>query len=173
MPGLGRLFFLLALSVAVVLPLRAWVAEPITIASPSMEPTLRVGTLLILDKWTLSGRGPRRGDIISFRSPVGTEDLVKRVVAVPGETVELRRKKVFVEGRELVEPYAVHSRPDESLEGDDLAPLIVPDGCYFVLGDNRDESKDSSVWKGLDGRRVYFVRKPALQGLVRRLPWTL
>ena len=173
MPGLGRLFFLLALSVAVVLPLRAWVAEPITIASPSMEPTLRVGTLLILDKWTLSGRGPRRGDIISFRSPVGTEDLVKRVVAVPGETVELRRKKVFVEGRELVEPYAVHSRPDESLEGDDLAPLIVPDGCYFVLGDNRDESKDSSVWNGLDGRRVYFVRKPALQGLVRRLPWTL
>ncbi|MEK7381768.1 MAG: signal peptidase I [Elusimicrobiota bacterium] len=172
MPGLSRIFYLLALSLAVVLPLRAWVAEPITIASSSMEPALRVGTLLILDKWTLSGRGPRRGEIISFRSPVGVGDLVKRVIAVPGETVELRGKKVFVDGKELFEPYAVHSRLDERLEGDDLASLVVPDRCYFVLGDNRDESKDSSVWKTPDGERVYFVRKETLQGLVRRLPWT-
>ncbi|OGS00368.1 MAG: signal peptidase I [Elusimicrobia bacterium RBG_16_66_12] len=172
MPGLGRLFYLVALSLAVVLPLRAWVAEPITIASPSMEPTLKVATLLILDKWTLSGRRPRRGDIVSFRSPVGAGDLVKRVIAVPGETVELRAKRVFVDGQELSEPYAVHSRPDERLEGDDLASLVVPDRCYFVLGDNRDESKDSSVWKNSSGERVYFVRKEALQGLVRRLPWT-
>lgn len=172
MPGLGRLFFLLALSVAVVLPLRAWVAEPITIASPSMEPALKVGTLLILDKWTLSGRGPRRGEIISFRSPVGPGALVKRVIAVPGETVELRAKKVFVDGAEIAEPYAVHSRAQERLEGDDLAALLVPDRCYFVLGDNRDESKDSSVWKTPEGERVYFVRRESLQGLIRRLPWT-
>lgn len=172
MPGLGRLAFLVSVALAVVLPLRAWVAEPITIASPSMEPTLKVATLMILDKWTLSGRAPRRGDIVSFRSPVGAEDLVKRVIAVPGETVELRAKKVFVDGRELSEPYAVHSRPDERLEGDDLAALVVPDRSYFVLGDNRDESKDSSVWKSSSGERVYFVRKEALQGLVRRLPWT-
>lgn len=172
MPGLGRLAFLVLVALAVVLPLRAWVAEPITIASPSMEPTLKVATLMILDKWTLSGRVPRRGDIVSFRSPVGAEDLVKRVIAVPGETVELRAKKVFVDGRELSEPYAVHSRPDERLEGDDLAALVVPDRSYFVLGDNRDESKDSSVWKSSSGERVYFVRKEALQGLVRRLPWT-
>lgn len=172
MPGLRRLAFLLVIALAVVLPLRAWVAEPITIASPSMEPTLKVGTLLILDKWTLSGRGPRRGEVISFLSPVGPEELVKRVIAGPGETVELRAKKVFVDGRELPEPYVVHSRPDERLDGDDLAPLAVPDGCYFVLGDNRDDSKDSSVWRTAAGERVYFVRKPALQGLVRRLPWT-
>jgi len=172
MPGLGRLLYLLALALAVVLPLRAWVGEPITIASPSMEPALKVGSLMILDKWTLSGRGPRRGDIVSFRSPVGPEDLVKRVVAVPGETVELRAKRVFVDGKELSEPYAVHSRPEERLEGDDLAALVVPDRCYFVLGDNRDESKDSSVWKTPAGERVYFVRKEALQGFVRRLPWT-
>lgn len=172
MPGLSRFLYLLALSLAVVLPLRAWVAEPITIASPSMEPTLRVGTLLILDKWTLSGRGPRRGDIVSFRSPVEAVDLVKRVIAVPGETVELRGKRVFVDGRELSEPYAVHSRPEERLEGDDLAALVVPERCYFVLGDNRDESKDSSVWKTPSGERIYFVRREALQGLVRRLPWT-
>lgn len=172
MPGLRRLAFLLAVALAVVLPLRAWVFVPITIASPSMEPTLEVGTLLILDKWTLSGRGPHRGEIISFRSPVGPEDLVKRVIALPGETVEMRAKKVFIDGGELSEPYAVHSRSQERLEGDDLAPLAVPDRCYFVLGDNRDESKDSSVWRGPSGERIHFVCRPAIQGLVRRLPWT-
>jgi len=173
MPGMRRLLYLLALALAVVLPLRTWVAEPITIASPSMAPALRVGTLLILDKWTLSARPPRRGEIVSFRSPVGTEDLVKRVIAVPGETVELRKKKVFIDGEELREPYVAHSRPEESLEGDDFGPLTVPEKCYFVLGDNRDESNDSSVWKTTSGERIYYVCAEALQGLVRRLPWTL
>ena len=171
MPGLFRLIYLLGVSLALVLPLRAWVAEPITIASPSMEPTFKVGTLLILDKWTLSGRRPRRGEIVSFRSPIEATDLVKRVIAVPGETVEVRRKKVFVDGTELTEPYAVHSRAEERLEGDDLGPLVVPDRSYFVLGDNRDESKDSSVWRTAAGERVYFVKAEAIQGLVRHLPW--
>jgi len=171
MPGPVRLLFLLVLALSVVLPLRTWVAEPIIIASPSMEPTLKVGTLLLLDKWTLARRGPRRGDVVSLLNPIGGEDLVKRVIAAPGETVELRGKSVFIDGRTLEEPYAVHSRPGERLEGDDLAPLVVPEGCYFVLGDNRDESKDSSVWKSSSGERIYFVRKEALQGFVRRLPW--
>lgn len=162
---------LLLVALGVALPFRAWVAEPITIASASMEPTLRVGTLMILDKWTLSGRGPRRGEIISFRSPVGAEDLVKRVIAVPGDEVEIRAKRVYVNGKPLEEPYAVHDRADERLNGDDLGPLTVPDRSYFVLGDNRDESNDSSVWKSTSGERVYFLRKDALQGVVRPLPW--
>lgn len=172
MPSFPRLLYLLAVSLGLVWPLRSWVGEPITIASPSMEPALRVGTLMILDKWTLSGRLPRRGEIVSFRSPVEATDLVKRVIGLPGETIELRGKRVFIDGGELREPYAVHSRPEERLEGDDLGPLVVPDRCYFVLGDNRDESKDSSVWRTASGQRVYFVTAASLQGLVRRLPWT-
>jgi signal peptidase I len=168
----ARGVFLIAVALAVVLPVRAWIAEPITIASASMEPTLRVGTLMILDKWSLSGRRPRRMEIVSFRSPVDAEDLVKRVIAVPGDTVEIRAKKVFVNEEPLPEPYAVHDRPDEQLEGDNLGPLTVPDGSYFVLGDNRDESKDSSVWKTASGERVYFMTASSLQGIVRRLPWT-
>lgn len=169
----GRALYLLGLALAVVLPVRAWIAEPITIASASMEPTLRVGTLMILDKWSLSGRRPRRGEIISFRSPVEAKDLVKRVIAVPGDTVELRAKKVYLNGEPLTEPYAVHDRPNEHLEGDDLGPLTVPAGKFFVLGDNRDESKDSSVWRTAAGERVYFLPASALQGVVRALPWTL
>lgn len=169
---LGRGLYLLALALAVVLPVRSWIAEPITIASASMEPTLRVGALMILDKWSLSGRRPRRGEIISFRSPVDARDLVKRVIAVPGDTVEIRAKKVFVNEKALQEPYAVHDRANERLDGDDLGPLTVPAGAYFVLGDNRDESKDSSVWKAASGERVYFLPAASLQGIVRSLPWT-
>jgi signal peptidase I len=173
MRGLVRILYLLGLALAVVLPVRAWIAEPITIASASMEPTLRVGTLMILDKWSLAGRRPRRGEIISFRSPVDAEDLVKRVIGVPGDTVELRAKKVFINGAPLDEPYAVHDRSNEKLEGDDLGPLTVPPASFFVLGDNRDESKDSSVWRSKSGERVYFLPASALQGIARSLPWTL
>jgi signal peptidase I len=173
MSRIGRGLYLLGLALAVVLPVRSWVAEPITIASASMEPTLRVGTLMILDKWSLSGRRPRRGEIVSFRSPVAATDLVKRVIAVPGDTIEIRAKKVFVNDKPLSEPYAVHDRANEKLEGDDLGPLTVPAGDYFVLGDNRDESKDSSVWRSAAGERVYFLPASALQGIVRSLPWTL
>lgn len=163
--------FLLAVALAVVLPVRAWVGEPITIASASMLPTLHVGRLMILDKWTLHFRAPRRGDIVSFRSPVGPEDLVKRVIGVPGDVVEIKEKKVFVNGKALNEDYIVHDRPDARLEGDSLGPLTVPPKSYFMLGDNRDESNDSTVWRTDSGERVYFLPASALQGYVRSLPW--
>jgi signal peptidase I len=171
MPGFARILFLVALSLGIVLPIRAWVGEPITIASASMEPTLKVGRLMILDKWSLRGRAPRRGDIVSFRSPVGPEDLVKRVIGVPGDVVEIRAKAVYVNGQALDEPYVMHDRPLAPLEGDNLGPLTVPEKCFFMLGDNRDESNDSSVWKTASGERVIFLREEALQGLVRALPW--
>jgi signal peptidase I len=170
MRGFARLLYLIGLALGVVIPLRAWVVEPITIASASMEPTLPVGSRMLLDKWTLDGRRPHRGEIISFRSPVEAEDLVKRVIAVPGDTVEIRAKAVFVNEKAIEEPYVVHDRPNESLEGDDLGPLTVPAHSYFVLGDNRDESKDSSVWKTASGERVYFMAESSLQGVVRSLP---
>lgn len=162
---------LIAIALAVVLPVRAWVAEPVYVASPSMEPALRTGTMLVLDKLTLRVRAPRRGDVLSFRSPVDARDLLKRVVALPGETVEMRGKAVFINGKELDEPYAVHSRADERLEGDNMGPLTVPEKGYFVLGDNRDESNDSSVWKDAEGNPVRFLRLRLIQGIVRRFPW--
>ena len=170
--GLGRLLKLVAIALAVVLPVRTWVAEPIYVASPSMEPALKTGTLLILDKLTLRSRAPQRGDILSFRSPIGEKnDLLKRVIALPGETVEMKEKVVFINGKELEEPYAVHSRAGERLEGDNVGPLVVPPNGYFMLGDNRDESNDSSVWKDADGNPLRFVMLRLIQGVVRRLPW--
>jgi signal peptidase I len=171
MGAILRFARLFAVALSIVLPIRAWVMEPIVIASASMEPTLRVGTLLMLDKWTLRHRPPQRGEIVSFRSPISPEDMVKRVIAVPGDVVELREKQVLVNGKALDEDYVVHHRPDEHLQGDTLGPLTVPPDSFFVLGDNRDESDDSSVWKSASGERIYFLGKAALQGVVRRLPW--
>ena len=168
---LGRFLKLVVIAVAVVLPIRTWVAEPVYVASPSMEPTLKTGTLMILDKLTLCVRSLQRGDVLAFRSPVGEHDLIKRVVALPGETVEMREKAIFINGKELNEPYAVHSRAGERLEGDNIGPLIVPENSFFVLGDNRDESNDSSVWKDAQGKPVHFLRLKFIQGIVRRLPW--
>ena len=162
---------LVLIALAVVLPIRAWVAEPIYVASPSMEPTLRTGTMLVLDKVTLLTRAPQRGDVLSFRSPIEDRDLLKRVVALPGETVEMREKLVFINGKQLDEPYVVHSRAGERLEGDTMAPQVVPKNGFFVLGDNRDESNDSSVWKDADGNPLRFLRLRLIQGLARRFPW--
>ena len=170
MQSLGRLLFLVVIAVGVALPLRALVVEPITIASGSMEPTLKTGELLLLDKFTLSGRLPRRGEIVSFRGPDG-HDMVKRVIGLPGDEVQIKEKVVFVNGAALEEPYAVHRRADQILAGDNIGPLTVPPESYFLLGDNRDESNDSSVWKDEEGKPMHFLPKSALQGLVRRLPW--
>lgn len=171
MPSAARLAFLVLTAIAVVLPLRSFVAEPIVIASPSMNPTLTVGSLMILDKWSLLWREPRHGEIISFRSPIEEEDLVKRVIAIPGDQVEMKDKEVVINGIEQVEPYAVHVRAKQKLVGDTMEVMTVPAKHYFVLGDNRDESNDSSVWKNAAGERVYFVSNYQLQGVVRHLPW--
>jgi len=163
-----RLLFLLSVAVSIALALRLWVCEAIYVASGSMEPTLPVGAHLIVDKVTLRLRPPRRGDIVTFHSPTGEDvDLAKRVIAVPWDTVEMREKKVFINGKELEEPYAVHKRADERLIGDDLSPLNVPEGKVFLLGDNRDESEDATVWKDSSGTPVHFIDISGLQGVVR------
>ena len=163
-----RLLILVLAGVGLTVPLRRWVIEPIYVASASMEPTLRVGARLFSDKLTLRLRPPLRGDIVLFPSPTGEAlSMGKRVISVPGETVEIRAKKVFINGVELLEPYAVHSRGQIRLEGDDLGPLQVPEGTVFVLGDNRDVSDDATVWKSKDGRPIYFLPASTITGIVR------
>ncbi|MBI3300279.1 MAG: signal peptidase I [Elusimicrobia bacterium] len=163
---MSRIIYLVVLGVLGALALRAWVGEGIYIASGSMEPTLEVGTHLVLDKLTFQFRDPRRGDIIAFRGPED-EELVKRVIAVGGETVELRQKLVLIDGKPLDESYARHKRAGEALKGDNLGPLPVPRQHLFVLGDNRDESKDSASWLDADGQPQPFVPLGKVRGLIR------
>lgn len=161
--SLGRLLYVVGIGLGLAFGLRWWVVEPIVIASPSMEPTLLTGVPLFNDKLTLKFRRLRRGDIIVFAPPAGepAHELVKRVIGLPGETVELRSKRVYINGEPLVERYVEHKRKDEALQGDSLGPLTVPKDAVFVLGDNRDESRDSSVWADP------FLPLANVKGLVR------
>jgi signal peptidase I len=161
-----RLAFLVVLALGGAWVVRNYLIEGVYIASGSMEPTLPVGGHYLVNKLAFHLGAPKRGEIIVFRSPVDQQKgMVKRVIAVPGDTIELRDKQVLLNGAPLSEPYAVYKRRNERLVGDNIEPLKVPDNSYFVMGDNRDESDDSTEWRDpATGKPIYFVTNENLQG---------
>jgi len=166
-----RLLFLTLIAAVIALALRTFVVEGIYVASASMEPTLRVGTFLFLDKASYRFRAPRHGEIVVFPSPVdGRKDLIKRIVALGGDTLEIRDKRVYLNGKKLDENYVQYTRSQERLMGDDLGPFTVPEGMAFVMGDNRDESGDSRDWKDpVTGNPIYFIALTAVKGRILQL----
>lgn len=157
-----------SLVVAVLLALfvRTFVFQAFKIPSGSMEPSLLVGDHLIVNKMifaaaptgfertVLAHRDVRRGDVVVFKHPRQPDrDLIKRVIGLPGERLELHRKKIYINGQPLDEPY-VHFIEPPSAGGpprtDDLreeyGPVTIPADQYFMMGDNRDNSEDSRYW---------------------------
>jgi len=167
-----RLLFLVSLAVAITWVLRTFVFDTIWVASGSMRPTLDVGTHYLVNRWIYRIGTPQRGDIIVFTSPVDQETgFIKRVVAIPGDHVELREKKVILNGTPMEEPYAIYTREHEALDGDNLGPLTVPAEHVFVLGDDRDESFDSTTWKDLKtGAPIYFLDIKKIKGKLIQIP---
>ncbi len=164
-----RTTVIIILTLAAVFAFRHWIAEPIYIASDSMAPTLVKGSHLFLDKLTYRFRPPGRGEIIAFKSPLGEDhESAKRVIAVGGDTVELRQKKVYLNGEAQLEIYAFYARAGEALQGDDMPPASVPAGALFLLGDNRDNSNDSASWKDpATGKPPRFLPLTEVTGKVR------
>ena len=161
-----------SICVAVILALfvRTFVVQAFKIPTGSMENNLLIGDHLLVNKFvfapTITGAERavlpidpiRRGDIVVFKYPEEPErDFIKRVIGLPGETIELRNKKVFINNQALDEPY-VHFLfpPGENEAGDTeltdfdvrrrYGPVTVPEGHYFMMGDNRDNSQDSRYW---------------------------
>jgi signal peptidase I len=157
-----------ALVTAVILALfvRTWVVQAFKIPTGSMENNLLIGDHLLVNK-LVSGpsltsfermilplREPKRGDVMVFKYPDEPErDFIKRVIGLPGDTLELRSKKVYINGQPLDEPYVHFLAP--ASEGQEVTqfdvrerygPVRIPDGQYFVMGDNRDNSQDSRYW---------------------------
>ncbi len=173
--------------IGVVLVLRATFVEAVVIPTGSMEATLLVGDALLVNRFIygvkipvpfsnqqiplIPGRGPRIGEIVAFASPYENRYVVKRCIATEGDTVEIINKVVYVNGKEIDEPYVRHTDRrvfqgaiiDQGLyqdkwEGgvlvdllglqarDNFGPVIVPEDCIFAMGDNRDTSFDSRFW---------------------------
>ncbi|MBZ0268446.1 signal peptidase I [bacterium] len=138
----------IVLTVGIALALRTLVVEPFVVPSGSMRPTIVEGDHLLGTKFHYRFWAPRRGDVVVFRPPEEAlklagnpvERYVKRVVAVAGDEVEIRRGRVFVNGEALTEPYI--AEPPRYV----LRTMTVPPGHVFVLGDNRNESLDSHRW---------------------------
>jgi signal peptidase I len=167
-PPLTRFLFLVLVAIVAALLLQHFVVDIIQVTSSSMAPTVNVGSRYLLDKITFHFRKPRVGDVVAFPSPVlKGHNLVKRVIAVEGDTLQIKKKDVFINGKEIAEPYAFHSRDTVILVGDNLGPLAVPEGMAFVMGDNRDESEDSRDWKDeTSGEHIYFIPTNKLLGRV-------
>ena len=142
---------IIALLAAILL--RVFVVSAYRVNSASMENSLLEGDYIFVNKLAFEfGKQPQAGDIIVFEYPANpTKDYIKRVVALPGQTVEIVDKAVYVNGQAAQIPtLSKHVDPkvlpaDLSFR-DNFGPFVVPEGEYFVLGDNRDDSRDSRFW---------------------------
>ncbi|HKE86693.1 MAG TPA: signal peptidase I [Vicinamibacterales bacterium] len=160
-----------SICVAVILALfvRTFVVQAFKIPTGSMENNLLIGDHLLVNKFVFAPTRTaledkllpidpiRRGDILVFKYPEDPErDFIKRTIGLPGETLELRNKKVYINGKPLDEPYVRFLFPADEESGTpdsggfdvrrNYGPVTVPAGHYFMMGDNRDNSQDSRYW---------------------------
>jgi signal peptidase I len=152
------------LAIILALFIRTFVIQAFKIPSPSMVPTLLVGDHILVNKFlyginlpfvhgkVLSIRNPRRGDVVVFRFPENPKvDFIKRCIATGGETIEIKDKKIYINGKHIKDPHAYFTDNTRVLETrDNFGPFTVPKGKIFVMGDNRDNSNDSRFWGTVD-----------------------
>lgn len=136
-------------AVAAIL-IRSFVVQTFYIPSASMEPTLEIQDRVLVNKLAYKFGDPSRGDVVVFERPpqdTGTtvKDLIKRVVALPGDTVEAREGKLYVNNEPVDEPYL-----EAGTETLNLPPTTIPEDRLFVMGDNRGNSSDSRVFGPID-----------------------
>jgi signal peptidase I len=193
-----------SICIAVILALfvRTFVVQAFKIPTGSMENNLLIGDHLLVNKFVFAPTVStverrllpidpiRRGDIIVFKFPDEPErDFIKRVVGLPGETLELRDRTVYIDGEPLDEPYvqflfpAAERRPGDADFTEfhvrrGYGPVVVPDGQYFMMGDNRDNSQDSRYWGFLPREYVkgkalfvYFSFGDEPGGLLGNVRW--
>lgn len=152
---------------------RAFIFQQSKIPSGSMEDTLLIGDYIMVNRFVFSPadtawekallpiRDVRRGDVIVFKFPEEPEtDYIKRVIGLPGDTLEIRKGFVYVDGQRLDDPYVKNAYRLT----DNYAPFVVPEGRYWVMGDHRDRSSDSRVWG--------FVSRDLIKGRALLIWWS-
>jgi signal peptidase I len=172
-----------AILIAVLLALfiRTFVVQAFKIPSGSMKPTLLVGDHILVNKFIygikipfsditlIPVKDPKRGEIVVFKFPEDPKkDFIKRVIAVAGDTVEIRNKRVYINEKPIEDPYGTHLDPHlipgSARPRDNLGPVTVPPNSFFVMGDNRDHSYDSRFWG--------FVNLSAVKGKAFVIYWS-
>ena len=168
------------IAIVLALLIRTFVVQAFKIPSGSMIPTFKVGDRIFVNKFIYGARipfteirlpamrDPRRGDIVVFVSPEDKKkDFVKRLIAIGGETVEIRDGRIYIDGKDIQEPLSIRSvyyynAGDFGKEG---VSVKVPEDSYFVLGDNSASSRDSRYWG--------FVSRKSLLGNAICIYWPL
>jgi signal peptidase I len=135
---LRRIVLVVAFLAAIVLT-RTLVLQPQTVVSTSMQPTISKGDVVLANRLGPVLGGVGQGDLVTFETPTTGELMVKRVVAMPGQTVAIEDAELVIDGEKVDEPYVDRTRLDAIYYG----PVTVPEGHVLVLGDNRLESIDS------------------------------
>jgi len=139
----------LLFTLLIYLLIRTFLFENYRVVGTSMNPTLENGEFLVVNKLDYRLHQPQRGDIIVFTDPVSPDrKLIKRVIGLPGETVEIKNGGVLIEQQFLDEPYL------EDPGNSSRAASVLAEGQYFVLGDNRNNSSDSRSWGTLPRERI-------------------
>ena len=159
------------IAILIAVFIRTFVIQAYKIPSRSMVPTLLVGDHLLVNKFIYGVKipyfrktiipitDPQRGDIVVFIYPNDrSKDFIKRVIGVAGDTIEIKNKKIFINGKEYTDTYGIYSDsviyPGSMQPRDNFGPVTVPVGTLFVMGDNRDESMDSRFWGFVDLKDV-------------------
>jgi signal peptidase I len=161
----------LILAIVLALFIRAFVVQAFKIPSGSMKNTLQIGDHILVNKFIfgvklpyfnttiIPYKKPQRGDIIVFKFPQDPKkDFIKRTIGIPGDVVEIRNKKVYINKKRIEQEYAIytdlHIIPKAMQPRDNLGPVTVPENSVFVMGDNRDHSYDSRFWGFVDLKDV-------------------
>jgi len=159
------------IAILIALVIKTFVVQAFKIPSRSMVPTLLVGDQILVNKFIYGVKipylrkmiipvtNPEKGDIVVFIYPNDrSKDFIKRVIGIAGDKIEIRNKKIFINGKEYSDSYGVYSDnliyPAAIQPRDNFGPVTVPKDSLFVMGDNRDESSDSRYWGFVDIKDV-------------------
>ena len=184
----------IVIAVLIALFIRTFVVQAFKIPSSSMEPTLLVGDYILVNKFIygiripytdtkfLPLKHPERGDVIVFIYPKDqSKDFIKRVIGTEGEKVEIVQNKIFINGKQMDDPWGHFEKYDWSKylqTMEKFGPVVVPKDSLLVLGDNRDNSQDSRFWgfvhlNAVKGKAfiIYFSWNRLSQSLLDNVRW--
>ncbi len=174
--GAGLVDFIQTLVVfgAIFAIIYLFIAQPHKVSGLSMFPTFNDGDFILTDKVSYRAGQPNTGDVIVLRDPMDeSKDFIKRIIATPGQTLKVENNSVFINGQPLPENYLPAGTPTRNMQYLHPGTLItVPEGEYFVFGDNRDHSSDSREWgpikrEAIVGKVFFRYWPPTSFGLIR------